>query len=112
MGTKIEVFGRVQGVNLRRNVKDYCEEKDLEGYVANRHDGSVLIIINGSEKEVDDLISFVKSNPGLSRVDRVVRGKIVVKGKVAGFQIVRSGNLVEDQKKAIIGFGKNLLRKI
>jgi len=110
MVTKIEVYGRVQGVNFRNYVKDFCDARDLNGKVANRNDGSVLIVVEGLEGDVKALINFVKKSPGLSRVDKIVKRKMVFKKKLEGFQIVKSGNLIEDQKIALGNLGKSLLK--
>ena len=67
----IFVHGRVQGVNFRYYLHKYATELGLNGYVRNLHDGRVEVVAQGSRDDVQKLIDYVKSNPGLSRVVKI-----------------------------------------
>lgn len=107
---KIEVYGRVQGVFLRVNIKEFCDKRGLKGFVTNREDGSVLITAQGDEKKLDELVEWVKQNPGMSRVNEVKVSSVNSrKGEeFEGFNIHRDGSLFLDKGKALKNFGKKL----
>ncbi len=60
--------GRVQGVNFRHYVRRFASDLGLKGYVRNLPDGRVEILAQGIEENVQKLINYIKSNPGLSDV--------------------------------------------
>ncbi len=68
---KIEVYGKVQGVNFRAMTREFFREAGLVGEVRNRDDGSVEILVECGEEEMKKLVDWVGGNPGASRVDRV-----------------------------------------
>ena len=43
-GRNIRIFGKVQGVGLRANVKSVADESGIRGTVKNMDDGSVLVV--------------------------------------------------------------------
>jgi len=106
---EIEVFGRVQGVNFRSNLKKQADLMSLKGYVMNRQDGSVIVVLQGSEKKIKNFISWVKKGPGFSRVDNVVCTWKEQKVRYSAFDIVRENKFVIDKAKSIINFGKSLI---
>ena len=102
---KIRVYGRVQGVFFRANVKKFCDGAGLKGYVKNEEDGSVEIVAYGDDKTLGELKEWIKKSPGMSRVDKVEVEE--GEGKFRGFGIKR-GNFLADQKRAV----SNFFRKI
>ena len=106
---KIEIYGRVQGVNFRRNVKSFCDEVGLFGIVMNRDDGSVLVIAQGEKTNIDELVTFVRGNPGISKVENVNIVSEKNTEKYSDFKIVREESLFMDQKKALGNLGKRVL---
>ncbi len=65
---EIIVYGIVQGVFFRATTRDVASKLGLRGTVRNLHDGSVEIIAEGYEKELNTLISFVKKGPPSAKV--------------------------------------------
>ena len=65
---KIRVYGIVQGVFFRAHTRDFAQKLGLRGTVRNVIDGSVEIIAEGSEQELNKLISFSKKGPPLAKV--------------------------------------------
>ena len=65
---KIRVYGIVQGVFFRAHTRDFAQKLGLRGTVRNVIDGSVEIIAEGSEQELNKLISFSKEGPPLAKV--------------------------------------------
>ena len=83
----IFVSGRVQGVNFRYYIQRKAFELGLKGYVRNLDDGRVEILAQGSREVLENLISYVRSNPGFSRVFDLDIDWETPKGKFDNFQI-------------------------
>ena len=83
---RLIVSGKVQGVFFRANVKDKAMELGLNGYAKNLHDGNVEVVAQGNEEKINELMEFIKNNPGHSKVKDV---KINYKDleKFNGFEI-------------------------
>jgi acylphosphatase len=52
MRTRILYFGRVQGVGFRWNVSEIVKSYQLTGMVQNLPNGSVEVVLEGSESEI------------------------------------------------------------
>ncbi len=102
---KIKVYGRVQGVFFRVNVKKFCDSIGLKGYVRNKDDGSVEILVQGRDKELRGLKKWIQGSPGMSKVERVAVEESG--GKFREFEIKRE-NFFSDKGRAV----SNFLRKI
>lgn len=74
----IQLNGKVQGVFLRKNTKEKAEHLNVKGFVRNEPNGSVYIEAEGDK--VDDLIDWLKSNPGDARVENVDTEELPNKG--------------------------------
>ncbi|KOY76252.1 Acylphosphatase [Apilactobacillus kunkeei] len=69
---EIIVLGRVQGVGFRYSTKRIADMMNLNGFVQNLRDGSVLIHVNGEESIVDEFVSKIKDSPTpYGRVDNM-----------------------------------------
>ena len=62
------VSGRVQGVFFRANVKRKAIELNLNGYAKNLKDDNVEIVAEGDENKINELVYFIRENPGTSKV--------------------------------------------
>jgi acylphosphatase len=49
-------FGRVQGVGFRYTTAELAQFCSVRGYVRNRSDGSVELVAQGSENQIDRLL--------------------------------------------------------
>jgi acylphosphatase len=67
----VTVKGRVQGVGYRAWVEDEATERDLEGWVRNRRDGSVEAVFAGPDDVVSEMIAACRRGPSSARVDAV-----------------------------------------
>ncbi|WP_202931201.1 acylphosphatase [Oceanospirillum linum] len=67
----ITVTGRVQGVWFRKNTLHQAQKRQLEGWVMNLDDGSVLVHVQGPKSRVEDLIAWLWKGSPLSRVDHL-----------------------------------------
>jgi tRNA pseudouridine55 synthase len=66
-----KVYGRVQGVGYRYFVKEKAQNLDIFGYVKNLEDGSVEVLAQGREENLQKLIEELKKGPFLARVDKL-----------------------------------------
>jgi acylphosphatase len=64
------VSGIVQGVGFRYFVYHHAKEQNLKGYTRNLWDGTVEVIAEGSEEQIDILHELLKAGPRHARVDR------------------------------------------
>ena len=67
----IVVSGIVQGVYYRYNTKDRADALGLGGTVRNLPDGSVEVVAEGEEGQIQALIKWCGRGPLGARVDRV-----------------------------------------
>jgi acylphosphatase len=71
MSRRLRVTGRVQGVWFRGWTVDQAEALGLDGWVRNRRDGSVEILVSGADEAIDELIRRCRQGPSAARVERV-----------------------------------------
>ncbi|NLY93661.1 MAG: acylphosphatase [Myxococcales bacterium] len=74
MGLKrieIIVRGRVQGVYYRATAEREARQHGLTGWVKNRKDGSVEMVVEGEEDAVKDFLAWAQVGPSTARVDKV-----------------------------------------
>jgi acylphosphatase len=67
--TRLFIHGRVHGVGFRAFVEREANERGLKGWVRNRRDGSVEIVIAGDEIDLDRMIEVCRRGPAVARVD-------------------------------------------
>lgn len=65
------VHGRVQGVSFRFYTQRRAMELGLTGYVRNRWDGTVQVIAEGQQAELEDLLAFLRVGPRAALVTEV-----------------------------------------
>ncbi len=65
------IRGRVQGVGYRAWVDHTARQRQLEGWVRNRRDGSVEAVFAGPAGEVAQMIADCRRGPTLARVDGI-----------------------------------------
>ncbi|HEX8640411.1 MAG TPA: acylphosphatase [Allosphingosinicella sp.] len=68
---RLWIRGRVQGVFYRGWAVEAARELDLGGWVRNRSDGTVEILVAGREADVGRLIDRCRKGPPSARVDGV-----------------------------------------
>lgn len=57
---KIIFFGQVQGVGFRYFSKKFAQKLKLTGWVKNNEDGTVTLVAQGDEKNIQALINYLK----------------------------------------------------
>jgi len=65
------VRGRVQGVSFRAFVEHHARQRNLQGWVRNRRDGTVEAVFAGPLKSVEGMIRACGVGPLGARVDAV-----------------------------------------
>jgi len=65
------VRGHVQGVFFRDSVRRLAERHGVSGWAANRWDGAVEAVFEGSADAVERLVDFCRDGPRGARVDGV-----------------------------------------
>src|SRR3979409_1933171 len=68
----VTVTGRVQGVGYRAWVEHRARAHDLEGWVRNRHDGSVEALFAGPADAGEDMVAVCRRGRASGGVDQVV----------------------------------------
>jgi acylphosphatase len=68
---RVVVRGHVQGVFFRDSVRRLAERYGVSGSVANRWDGAVEAVFEGSADAVERLVDFCREGPRGARVDEV-----------------------------------------
>lgn len=65
------VSGRVQGVWYRAHTRDKAVELGVTGFVRNLPDGTVEIVAQGEESQVEALMRWARLGPPLAEVSDV-----------------------------------------
>ena len=89
------IRGAVQGVGFRWFVQREAEALHLEGWVANRADGTVEVVAEGSSTALDRLAERLREGPPGAAV-RAVEARIEPARGLSGAFEIRSGDHVGD----------------
>jgi acylphosphatase len=65
------VRGRVQGVYFRASAQRECRRLGATGWVKNRSDGNVEMLVEGDENVIRDVMAWAQRGPSASRVEYV-----------------------------------------
>lgn len=63
--------GRVQGVWFRQSVSEMARREGVDGWVANRVDGTVEAVFEGTAESVARLVAFCRTGPSGAHVERL-----------------------------------------
>lgn len=83
---RVLVSGEVQGVSFRENTRRQAAGAGVAGWVANRPDGKVEAVFEGSPEAVDALIEFTRAGPTAATVNDVEVGAEEPQG-LSGFDV-------------------------
>jgi acylphosphatase len=84
------VSGRVQGVGFRFFALESAAAEGVSGWVANRSDGRVEILIEGDAEAVERVERKIRRGPPGAKVDDVQSREEAPTGRFAGFDIRHS----------------------
>jgi acylphosphatase len=68
---RVVVRGDVQGVAFRDNARRQASSRGVDGWVANRSDGSVEAVFEGDPDSVQSMVDFCKGGPRAADVHDV-----------------------------------------
>ena len=86
------VHGFVQGVGYRWFVEREAERLGLAGWVANRSDGSVQVVVEGPDEGLDGLVAVLREGPPAALVSHVEVRAEPARGNLSGFTIRPAGH--------------------
>jgi hydrogenase maturation protein HypF len=93
---RVRVTGIVQGVGFRPFVYRIAVRHKLNGYVRNRGDAGVEILLEGKENEIRGFLKDLKTKkPPLAQIHRVITSKVEGKNEYPGFAVQKSSNETE-----------------
>jgi len=93
---RIQVAGIVQGVGFRPFVYRTAVEQGLSGYVKNKGDAGVEILLEGKEQAIQQFLEDLKKKkPPLAQIHDVITFKLPGKSEYTGFVIKESSNETE-----------------
>ena len=111
---EIELYGRVQGVRMRKTIQKYARKIGVKGYVKNMSNGSVYVYACGERNLLEELSMWLQKSPGLSTVERFnLRWKELGedKQKYGDFEIVKDTSFLNDKKEGFVNLGRYLFNK-
>jgi acylphosphatase len=83
---KVVIRGRVQGVGYRDWAERQARALDLRGYVRNRRDGSVELVLAGSGERIEQMINACREGPRLAQVQDIETSEASWAG--SGFEVL------------------------
>jgi hydrogenase maturation protein HypF len=93
---KIRVTGIVQGVGFRPFIYRIAVKNDLNGYVRNRGDAGVEILLEGREENIEKFLRDLKEKkPPLAQIYEIITLPLKGKDKYGAFEILRSSEEAE-----------------
>ncbi len=96
MRMKIEVTGIVQGVGFRPFIYRTAVKNRLNGYVKNKGDAGVEIILEGKEHAIETFLKDLKTEaPPLAQIYDTTKRKLKGKDEYRGFTISKSSSEAE-----------------
>ncbi len=67
----LNVGGHVQGVGFRHYMIKFSSKNNLSGFTKNLSDGTVDVFAEGPKEDLNKLLDYIKSSPGMSYVYNV-----------------------------------------
>lgn len=74
---RVMVTGRVQGVGYRQWTRGEALALGLQGFVRNRHDGTVEAVFAGRAQDVAAMIALCRRGPTAAAVQSVTESELV-----------------------------------
>lgn len=68
---EIKITGLVQGVFFREGVRAEAEWLGITGWARNEDDGSVMLVAEGQERQLQELVEWCRKGTIGARVDQV-----------------------------------------
>ncbi len=84
----LSIIGRVQGVFYRSTARQQAQQLGLTGWVRNRHDGSVEVIAEGTDEDINKFIEWCRIGSSASEVRDVKVTWQDYTGEFSGFNVI------------------------
>lgn len=84
----LNLTGQVQGVGLRYSVYNMAMRLNITGYAKNLYDGSVEIVAEGDEENINMLIDYIKNGLRWARVESIAQKWEDYQGLYRSFEIM------------------------
>lgn len=84
---EIKIRGSVQGVFFRSGVKNEAELLGLIGFVSNESDGSVSIVAEGEEEQLQKFLEWARLGTEQARVEKIEVEWKEASGELNNFEI-------------------------
>jgi acylphosphatase len=81
------VRGYVQGVGFRWRTREVARRLGVRGYVRNRPDRTVEVVAEGSERALNELLSFLREGPSAAHVESVDVSWLDGRAEFHGFEV-------------------------
>ncbi len=65
------IHGRVQGVFFRDSTRRRAKKLGLIGWVSNQEDGTVKVVAEGEQEDLEKLIKWCYNGPIIAKVDKI-----------------------------------------
>lgn len=107
----IHIFGRVQGVNFRNNLKSEVDKiGGIVGTVENKDDGSVFAVLQGEEENLNKVLAWAQQGEFPAKVTGMqFEWSEITKTAFNDFKVIRDKSFIKDQIKSFSQLGKRIL---
>ncbi len=68
---RLKIKGKVQGVFFRATAREIAEKNNLKGWIKNKSDGAVEVVVTGKKEAVETFIEWCKEGPKRAVIDEV-----------------------------------------
>lgn len=87
MNYELKITGKVQGVGFRYFAQQKANEIGITGWVKNSRDGSVLVVAQGDETDLNTFIDYLQIGPTRARVEGIFKCKMQIQNQFKIFEI-------------------------
>lgn len=84
---EIKIVGKVQGVFFRKNIQEIANKLNLTGWIRNLDDGSLKIITQGEQEDLDSLVNYCKVGPEKADIKDIQIEEVELDNNLNGFEI-------------------------
>lgn len=83
----MKISGKVQGVFFRNECRTEALKLGLNGWAKNNSDGSVSVVVQGGEENLQALLRWCELGPENVKVDKIEKEWTIAKKSLDGFEI-------------------------
>ena len=84
---RAKVQGRVQGVGFRAAAASFARGLGLTGWVRNNLDGTVEVLAEGADADVDAFLAWLRKGPSYAHVTSVDAQWLAAAGEGVSFEV-------------------------